>query len=89
TGAQQWDADTLHRFGNDPLNLLAVDGAVNQSKGAGDASEWLPPNSAFQCRYVARQVAVKAAYGLWVTPQERAAMATVLVTCPGEPLPLP
>ncbi|QAY71871.1 DUF1524 domain-containing protein [Xylanimonas protaetiae] len=86
-GAQQWDATKREAFANDPLNLLASDGSLNQSKGAGDAATWLPPNKAFRCRYVARQVAVKAHYGLWVTTAERDAMIRVLSGCPDEPLP--
>ncbi len=86
-GAQRWDAATKARFGNDPLNLLAVDGPLNQQKGAGDAATWLPPNKAFRCAYVARQIAVKHQYGLWVTQAERDAMARVLAACPDEPVP--
>ena len=87
TGAQGWDADTRARFANDPLNLLAVDGPLNQQKGAGDTATWLPPNRAFRCDYVARQVAVKSTYGLWTTQAEHDAMATVLSTCSDQPLP--
>ncbi|WP_432542405.1 GmrSD restriction endonuclease domain-containing protein [Kineococcus sp. SYSU DK002] len=86
TGAQQWDADRRARFANDPLELLAVDGPLNSAKGDGDAATWLPPNTGFRCAYVARQVAVKAAYGLWVTPAERDAVARVLATCPDQPV---
>lgn len=86
-GAQQWDAPTREAFANDPLNLLAVDGGLNQQKGDGDTATWLPPNTAFRCAYVARQVAVKHAYGLWVTQAEQDAMIRVLSTCPAEPLP--
>src|SRR3954466_13328084 len=74
-------------FANDGLNLLAVDGPLNEQKGDGDTATWLPPNKAYRCAYVARQVAVKGGYGLWVTPAERNAMATVLSACPDEPLP--
>jgi hypothetical protein len=87
TGAQQFDAATRELFANDPLNLLATDGQTNQDKGAGDAATWLPPNRGAWCGYVARQVAVKAKYGLWVTAAERDAIARVLDACPGEPLP--
>jgi hypothetical protein len=87
TGAQQLDADTRELLGNDPLNLLAVDGPTNQAKGDGDAATWLPPARGYRCAYVARQVAVKAKYGLWVTAAERDAIARVLAGCPGEPLP--
>ncbi len=86
-GAQQWDTATREAFANDPLNLLAVDGPLNQQKGDGDTATWLPPNTAFRCAYVARQVGVKRAYGLWVTQAEQDAMVRVLSTCPTEPLP--
>ncbi len=86
-GAQSWDDDTRRQFANDPLNLLASDGPSNQSKGARDASAWLPPNHAFRCPYVARQIAVKTAYDLAVTAAESEAMARVLEDCPAEPLP--
>jgi hypothetical protein len=86
-GAQHWDAATRERFANDPLNLLAVDGPSNSRKGDGDAATWQPPAKGYRCRYVARQVAVKAAYGVWVTAAERAAITRVLASCPAEPLP--
>ena len=71
----------------DPLNLLAVDGPTNQSKGDGDAATWLPPAKGYRCAYVARQVAVKTRYKLWVTPAERDAIARVLTDCPAQALP--
>ncbi len=86
-GAQQLDAPTRLQLGNDPLNLVATDGPTNQSKGDGDAASWLPPNRQFRCTYVARQVAVKAKYGLWVTQAEHDAIAGVLGGCPGQALP--
>ena len=87
-GAQQLDADTRKRLGNDPLNLLAVDGPTNNRKGDGDAATWLPPNRAYRCDYVARQVAVKAKYGLWVTRAEHDAISGILAGCPGQPIPV-
>jgi Protein of unknown function (DUF1524) len=87
TGAQQLDPAARERFGNDFLNLQATDGPTNQAKGDSDAATWLPPNRSAWCLYVARQVAVKARYGLWVTLAERDAIARVLDGCPGEPLP--
>ncbi len=66
---------------NDPLNLLAVDGPTNSAKRDSDAASWLPPSRAFRCTYVARQVAVKTRYHLWVTAAEKAAVARVLTTC--------
>ncbi|MCO7218442.1 HNH endonuclease family protein [Klenkia sp. PcliD-1-E] len=87
TGAQGWDAATRVAFANDPLNLLAVDGTLNAQKRDGDAATWLPPDRGYRCAYVARQVAVKVAYGLWTTQAEHDAMAGILGTCPQEPLP--
>jgi hypothetical protein len=85
-GAQAWTAGQREVFANDPLNLLSTKGELNSEKGAGDTATWLPPNTAFRCEYVARQVAVKVAYGLWVTQAERDAMVRVLSPCPDEPL---
>ena len=86
-GAQQWTVQRRTAFANDPLNLLAVDGPTNQGKGDGDTATWLPPRKAFRCTYVARQVAVKRRYGVWVTAAEKAAMVRVLSGCPGQRLP--
>lgn len=84
-GAQYMDKETRYNIATDPLNLLAVESKANQSKSDGDAATWLPPNKAFRCQYVARQVSVKYKYSLWVTEAEHDAIARVLETCPGEP----
>jgi hypothetical protein len=55
-------------------------------KGDGDAATWLPPTVSYRCAYVARQVAVKLRYGAWATAAEKNTMATVLSSCPAEPL---
>ncbi|WP_190850644.1 HNH endonuclease family protein [Streptomyces aurantiacus] len=86
-GAQKWDASKRIALANDPLNLLAVDAGRNRSKGDGDTASWLPPHKAYRCTYVARQVAVKKKYELWVTAAEKAAMKKVLTGCPGQRLP--
>lgn len=84
-GAQYMDKDTRYAIATDPLNLLAVDSSTNQGKSDGDAATWLPPNKAFRCQYVARQVSVKYKYNLWVTQAEHDAIARILETCPNEP----
>lgn len=86
-GAQQWSTSRRTAFANDSVNLLAVDGPTNARKGDGDAATWLPPNKAYRCPYAARQVAVKAKYGLWVTGAEGNALARILETCPSQTLP--
>lgn len=84
-GAQYLTEEVRYQIATDPLNLLAVDSKANQGKSDGDAATWLPPNKAFRCQYVARQISVKYKYGLWITPAEHDAMAKVLQTCPNEP----
>lgn len=86
-GASSWEFAKRVAFANDPLNLEPVDASANRQKGASDASAWLPSYKAFRCEYVARQVAVKTKYGLWVTQPELDAIVRVLDSCPDEPLP--
>ncbi|WP_240372603.1 HNH endonuclease family protein [Brevibacterium zhoupengii] len=85
TGASGMSVDELREFGNDPLNLLTVSADVIRQKGGGDAAAWLPPNEAFHCEYVSRQIAVKHKYGLWVASAEKDAMEAVLDTCADQP----
>ncbi len=89
TGAQQLTLAERTALANDPLELVAVDGASNQSKAGSDAATWLPPNKSFRCQYVARQIAVKSKYKLWVTQAEGDAMRRVLGDCPSQQLPAP
>lgn len=86
-GAQQLSPDAREALANDPLELLAVDGNLNQQKADSDAATWLPPNKAYRCAYVARQIAVKKKYSLWVTRSEYDAMASILSKCPEQTLP--
>ena len=86
-GAQQLLPDERESLANDPLELIAVEGSANQQKSDGDAATWLPENKAFRCSYVARQIAVKSKYRLWVSVAEKEAMRTVLTACPGQKLP--
>lgn len=83
-GAQQLTKQQRVQLANDPLELIAASGKENQAKSDGDAATWLPKNKAFRCEYVARQVAVKLKYTLWVTQAEYDAMKGVLESCPGQ-----
>jgi hypothetical protein len=85
TGASGWDEETRHAFANDPLNLLSVESGLNRQKSDGDAATWLPPRKAYRCEYVARQIAVKSEYDLWVKPAEKDAMRSVLEDCDKTP----
>lgn len=87
TGAQHLSESERNQLANDDLELIAVSSQANQDKSDGDASEWLPENTAFHCEYIARQIAVKVKYHLWVTISEKNAMVGVLRTCPEQKLP--
>jgi hypothetical protein len=87
TGAFQFTSEIRLQFANDPLNLLAVSASLNRQKGDGDAATWLPPTKSYRCQYVARQIAVKKKYGLWITKPEKVAMSTLLAKCPKEEIP--
>jgi hypothetical protein len=87
-GAQQLSKQQRIALANDPLELLAVDGPANQQKSDGDAATWLPSYKPFRCQYVARQIAVKQKYTLWVTQAEKDAITNVLTLCPKQQLPL-
>jgi uncharacterized protein DUF1524 len=80
-GAREWDDQRRRDFANDPRNLLAVSGKMNFDKAFRDAASWLPPNVGFRCEFVARQVAVKSAYGLSVSAKEKRAMVAILAGC--------
>ncbi|WP_254301457.1 HNH endonuclease family protein [Rothia kristinae] len=82
SGASGWSARQRTEYANDPENLLAVDGPANEDKGAQDAASWLPPQKGYRCAYAARQIRVKAKYGLSVTAPERTALLEVLGDCP-------
>ncbi|MFD6062383.1 HNH endonuclease family protein [Rhodococcus wratislaviensis] len=80
-GAQQLSPEQRRDLANDPRNLQAVDGPTNSQKSDSDAASWLPPNKAYRCTYVSRQIDVKALYRLWVTQAEKDAMSQVLHSC--------
>jgi hypothetical protein len=81
-GAQQWNSELRRQFANDPLNLVATSREANRAKSDSDAASWLPPNKEIRCAFIARQVAVKSAYQLWVTQAEFDAMKRIIESCP-------
>ena len=87
-GAFAWTFAKRTAFANDPLELLAVDGPINGQKSDSDAASWLPPMKSFRCQFVARQIAVKSKYGVWITSAERDAFGRVLAKCPKQLLPV-
>jgi hypothetical protein len=68
-------------YANDPLVLLTVNGPAINDKSDDDTVDWQTPNTAYDCKYVAKQIAIKTKYELWVTQPERMAMSDVLGGC--------
>ena len=89
TGAQYWPAAKRLALANDPLNLQPTAASVNRQKSDADAASWLPSNKRYRCHFVARQVAVKRKYQLWLTPAEQTAILSVLNGCRDLPAPGP
>jgi hypothetical protein len=62
-GGATWTREQRERFANDPRNLLVVDDAENQRKGAAGPSEYLP-RASFHGDYLRLWREVVEAYGL-------------------------
>ncbi len=81
-GAARWTQQQRTAFANDTeLELLAVDGAVNQAKGDAGPAEWMPPDPVGACGYVQRYIAIAARYRLAITAAEHGSMANILTGC--------
>jgi hypothetical protein len=82
SGADRWTPDLRVQFANDPLELLATAGAVNDGKGDQDAGTWSPADRHHACVYARRVLAVKVRYSLTVDRRERDALAEDVAGCP-------
>ncbi len=81
-GANSWTPALRMRFANDTsLNLLAVNGPDNQSKGDSTPGEWLPPNPAYQCFYAGKYLTVAISYGLPVSRADHSALTELTTRC--------
>lgn len=81
-GARNWPDDMRIRFANDPANLLAVEGQVNQDKGDQPPGSWMPPNHAFWCQYAMQFIAVLRGYALPVDQASADELRQAAATCP-------
>jgi hypothetical protein len=92
SGARDWTQERRKEYANDPLVLLASDGPSNMSKAEGIELNgstkrwgrvvWLPDNTAYHCEYMSKRVTIKNAYGLSLSPQEKAETVALLSSCP-------
>jgi hypothetical protein len=81
SGAWAWSRSQREAFASDPLNLIAVDGPTNTSKGNKGVSGWTPPNADFQCSYVAIYIAVHHKYDLAMSNADRKAAGEKIAVC--------
>jgi hypothetical protein len=85
-GARDWSSDVRTRFANDPGNLLAVEGKVNEDKGDGEPADWMPPNHGFWCQYAVQFAAVLRGYALPIDERSASVLRDAATTCPtGQP----
>jgi hypothetical protein len=84
SGADEWSPARRHDFANDlsTTQLLAVSTLANGAKGDQSPDQWVPPNTAYHCVYSRAWTHVKFTYGLSVTAKEKAALSSMLDTCP-------
>lgn len=86
SGAWEWSPQRMRDFANntsDPRMLRAVTGTVNQTKGADDPADWLPPNESFVCAYLSEWVGLKASWSLSMDQPEHDTIGNLLAErCP-------
>lgn len=81
-GANSWPLSLRMRFANDAhLNLLAVKGSDNQSKGDSTPGQWLPPNPAYHCFYAGKYLTVAVSYGLPISRADHQTLAELAARC--------
>ena len=73
-GSPAQDANDLGSY----ATLIAVTDNVNQSKGAQDPAEWLPPRTAARCTYAIQWVQVKYRWRLSIDSAERSRLTSIL-----------
>lgn len=84
SGAHAWSASQRRAFANDlgnPESLIAVTATSNRSKSDRDPADWLPPNQAYHCQYIATWVKIKIFWGLSVDEREFLAIRRIAASC--------
>jgi hypothetical protein len=79
TGAAGWTRAQRVAFANDPAELVAVEGTVNEGKGDDGPEAWAPRVDG--CGYSRTFVAVAVKYRLSVSPARAAALRRLHATC--------
>lgn len=79
-GAWAWTDEQRLQFANDLDNVIAVDGAANQSKQDSGPADWLPQTS-YRCTYATKYTQIATHWGLAVSAADRAALVDTLNEC--------
>ena len=78
TGGVNWSREKKRSFANDPENLLIVDDATNQAKGAKGPVKWRPPLKSYWMAYAEKWLHVKKKYGLYISDREMATLKRMM-----------
>ncbi len=92
SGAFAWSTLERERFANDlgvPWALNAVSPSANETKGASDPAEWLPPRDAALCPYVEAWIGTKWRWRLSVDVLERSVLEELVLRCPPSMIRVP
>ncbi|WP_202874526.1 HNH endonuclease family protein [Kribbella albertanoniae] len=82
-GASRWPQQRRVDFANDEaMNLIAVDGPANASKGDSGPGEWLPINRNYRCTYALRYLQVAHKWSLPITTADRNSVQAITRLCP-------
>lgn len=80
-GAWAWTDAKREQFANDPINLIAVEDNINQSKSAKGLSEFLPPVHSYRCEYIERFNNVMTKYQLIYPSNELRVVTKLIAAC--------
>lgn len=93
SGASTWTTSERQAYANDlgfPAALQVVTDNVNQSKGARDPAQWMPPVASVACTYVVDWMEVKYRWNLSIDTAERDKLDQVASgECGATPVTLP
>lgn len=81
-GAADWGEDKKEEFANDlTTQLVLVSAKENRIKSDSGASEYMPPNESYHCRYASRWVKTVDKYDLSITEKDKEVLEDALQTC--------
>ena len=81
TGAHEWSFKKRCLYANylgNSFHLLSVNGKENLKKSDSTPSGYVPPNKAFTCEFIKNWLNIKLIWSLRATPQEQAAITTII-----------